>query len=175
MYCDEDSEEEDEDNVDVDELLGGGDEVETRRSKRKRWSVESDEEESEGEEEPIPIKASPVYPVGSYMVATYDDELYIVLVEGEEPEKETAGFTLLKYMERKGRNQFVWGTARDTLKTNNRVIVREVDPPIPVSSRLWGLDKDTVKDIESKMRLKWVVYYCFSVLICLFNCPCPVL
>ena len=54
-------------------------------------------------------------------------------------------------------------------------IVREVDPPIPVSSRLWGLDKDTVKDIESKMRLKWVVYYCFSVLICLFNCPCPVL
>ena len=67
---------------------------------------------------------------------------------------------MLKYMERKGRNQFVWGTARDTLKTNNRDIIREVEAPIPVSSRLFGLPKDVVKDIENIMRVKkWVVYY----------------
>jgi len=72
---------------------------------------------------------------------------------------ETPGFTMLKYMERKGRNQFVWGTARDTLKTNNRDIIREVEAPIPVSSRLFGLPKDVVKDIENMRVKKWVVYY----------------
>jgi len=139
-------------------------EVEMRwRSKRKRWSVETDEEETdeeeleEQEEVPNPTKDTPLYSVGSYVVATYDDEWYVALVEGEEPEDESPGFTMLKYMERKARNQFVWGTAKDTLKTNNRDIVMQVEPPIPVSSRFWGLPKEVVKDIENRMRVKWSI------------------
>jgi len=50
-------------------------------------------------------------------------------------------------MERKGNNQFVWGSGKDTLKTINKDIICIVDPPIPVS-RLWGLPKDVVKSIE---------------------------
>jgi hypothetical protein len=167
-YCEEEKTE-DEDDVDVEELLlGAGDETETRSAKKKKWSVESESEsEQEFEEEvPIAVKSPPTYAVGSYVVATYDDEWYIALVEGEEPDEETPGFTMLKYMERRGRNSFVWGTTRDTLKTNNRDIVRVVDPPIPVSSRLFGLPKDVLKDIETFMSLKWVVYYCFYFSFC---------
>ncbi len=68
-------------------------------------------------------------------------------VEGEEPEEETEGYTLLKYMERKG----------NTLKTINKDILCIVDPPIPVSSRLWGLPKDVVKSIEKILKGKWSV------------------
>ncbi len=53
-------------------------------------------------------KQAEIFPVGSYVAAVYDDELYVAQVEGREPE----GYTLLKYMERKGNNQFVWGAAR---------------------------------------------------------------
>jgi hypothetical protein len=59
------------------------------------------------------IKQAEIFPVGSYVAAVYDDELYVAQVEGREPE----GYTLLKYMERKGNNQFVWGSVNDTLKT----------------------------------------------------------
>ncbi len=44
-------------------------------------------------------------------------------MEGEEPEEETEGYTLLKYMERMGNNQFVWGSGKDTLKTINKDIL----------------------------------------------------
>jgi hypothetical protein len=47
------------------------------------------------------------------VAAVYDYELYVAQVEGREPE----GYTLLKYMERKGNNQFGWGSGKDTLKT----------------------------------------------------------
>ncbi len=47
------------------------------------------------------------------MVAVYDNELYVAQMEGREPE----GYTLLKYMERKGNNQFMWGSSKDILKT----------------------------------------------------------
>ena len=57
------------------------------------------------------------FPVGSFVVAVYDKAWYVAQVEGEEPEEETEGFTLLKYMERKGVNQFVWGKVSDRLKT----------------------------------------------------------
>ncbi len=50
-------------------------------------------------------------------------------VQGEEPE----GYTLLKYMERKGNNQFVWGSGKEY---TTKDILCIVDPPIPVSSRL---------------------------------------
>ncbi len=58
-------------------------------------------------------KQAEIFPVGSCVAAVYDDELYVAQVEGREPE----GYTLLKYMERKGNNQFVWGSGKDTLKT----------------------------------------------------------
>jgi len=69
--------------MDVDELLGGGGKHESRR-KMKRWTVETDDEEKDKEEEHNPIRDTPLYEVGSYMVATYDDGWYITLVEGEE-------------------------------------------------------------------------------------------
>jgi hypothetical protein len=33
------------------------------------------------------------------------------------------------YKERKGNNQFVWGSGKDTLKTINKYILRDVDRP----------------------------------------------
>jgi len=67
----------------------------------------------------------------SYVAAVYDSKWYVAQVEGEEPENECPGFTLLKYMERKGENQFVWGDGKDTLKTIDKDILRIVDPPSP--------------------------------------------
>ncbi len=122
--------ESEEDQMEVEQLVGGGD---TRGGR------------------------SPVYPVGSYVVAMYDNEWYVAQVEAEEPENECEGFTLLVYMERKGPNQFMWGTTRDSLKTINRDILLRVDPPIPVSSRLMGLPKNIVKDIEKLLRVKWSI------------------
>jgi hypothetical protein len=92
-------------------------------------------------------KQAEMFPVGSYVAAVYDGDWYMAQVEGEEPEEETEGYTLLKYMERKG----------NTLKTINKDILCIVDPPIPVSSRLWGLPKDVVKSIEKILRVKWSV------------------
>ncbi len=83
-------------------------------------------------------KQAEMFPVGSYVAAVYDGDWYMAQVEDEEPEEETEGYTLLKYMERKG----------NTLKTINKDILCIVHPPIPVSSRLWGLPKDVVKSIE---------------------------
>jgi hypothetical protein len=58
-------------------------------------------------------------------------------------------------MERKGNNQFLWES--DTLKTINKDILCIVDPPIPVSLRLWELPKDVVKSIEKILRVKWSI------------------
>jgi hypothetical protein len=51
-------------------------------------------------------KQAEMFPVRSYVAAVYDGDWYVAQVEGEE----TEGYTLLKYMERKGNNQFVWGS-----------------------------------------------------------------
>ncbi len=51
----------------------------------------------------------------------------------------------------------MWGEKKDTLKTINRDILRKVDPPIPVSSRLWGLPKEIEKEIDKLMRVKWSI------------------
>jgi len=77
-------------------------------------------------------------------------------VEGEEPENECEGFTLLKYMERRGDNQFVWGK-KDTLKTHNGDILLQVDPPEPVSSRLFGLPKIVYNEVDKLFRVKWFI------------------
>ncbi len=89
----------------------------------------------------------------------YVKVLYVEQVEGEEPEEETEGFTLLKYMERKGMNQFVWGRESERLKTLHTDILLKVEPPIPVSSRLWRLPKDVVKEVEKPFRMLWSIIF----------------
>jgi hypothetical protein len=109
----------------------------------------------------LPDPDTPVtdsYAVGNFVVAVYESLWYIGQVEGEEPEEETAGFTLIKYMDRKGHNQFVWGVRDDIYKTKNSDILLQVDPPVPVvSDRIWGLPKDTLKKVEDLFKV--VVYY----------------
>ena len=56
--------------------------------------------------------------VGQYVVAIYDNMWYIAMVECEDPDEENDGYTLLKYMKRKGENCLVWGKT-DLLKTKN--------------------------------------------------------
>jgi hypothetical protein len=41
------------------------------------------------------------------------------------------------------------------LKTINLDVLMVNYPPIPVSSRLWGLPKEIVKKIEKLKRVKW--------------------
>ncbi len=56
-----------------------------------------------------------------------------------------------------GPNQFVWGQKIDKLKMINTDIVMKVDPPIPVSCRLYGLPKNVVNQIEKLVRVKWSI------------------
>ena len=70
------------------------------------------------------------------------------------------GFTLLKYMERNGVNQFVLVKQSDRLKTLHTDILLKVAPPIPVSSRLWGLPKDVVKKVLKLFRvLRSIIFH----------------
>jgi hypothetical protein len=130
---------------------------ESSRRTRRVYKETSDEEEEEEEMDDVMATkpSAPLYAVGSYVAAVYDQDWYVAQVEAEEPENECPGFTLLKYMERKGHNQFVWGNGKDTLKTINSDVLMVIDPPIPVSSRLWGLPKEVVKEIEKLKRVKW--------------------
>jgi hypothetical protein len=59
-------------------------------------------------------------------------------------------------MQRIGHNQFVWGKG-DILKTINSDILLKTEPPIPVSSRYWGLPKDVVKTLDKMLRVKWFI------------------
>jgi hypothetical protein len=102
------------------------------------------------------------FDVGSFVVAVYDKMWYLAQVEGEEPEEECEGLTLLKYMERRGNNQFIWGQVSDKLKTLNSDILLKVEPPIPVSSRLWGLPKNVLKEVERLFRVLWSIIFSFS-------------
>ncbi len=97
------------------------------------------------------------YPVGNFVVAMYESLWYIGQVEAEETEKETAGFTQIKYMDKKA-HEFVWGGREDTYKTKNSDILLKVDPPIPVvSDRILCLPKDTLEKFEALFKV--MVYY----------------
>ena len=122
-------------------------------------SDDDDDEEEEDVDEPGPGCAQPAHKVGQFVVAMYDSTWYIAQVEGEEPENKCEGFTLLKYMERKGHNQFVWGQVSDQLKTINTDILLTVEPPVPISSRFLGLPKDVVKEVEKLLRVKWSIIW----------------
>ena len=141
--------------------------------------MSSNEEEEEQEELPEVDQAgaeggagpssgtAELYPVGSWVVAVYRAEWYVAQVEGEEPEEEEEGFTLLNYMERSGFNQFRWGKKKDVLKTRNCDILLKIDPPIPVSSRHMGLPKNLVSKVYHHFRVQWL-FICWN-LFCLFS------
>ncbi len=59
-----------------------------------------------------------------------------------------AGKRVSRLMEQTGHNQFVWDSGKDTLKMINSDALIVIDPPITVSSRLWGLLKELVKEIK---------------------------
>ncbi len=82
------------------------------------------------------------YLVGSFVVAVYEKAWYIAQVEGEDPEEELDGFTLLKYMSHIGHNQFVWSNHVDRLKTNNSDILLKLELLVPISFRFFGLPKE---------------------------------
>ena len=44
-------------------------------------------------------------------------------------------------------------------------ILRKVEPPIPVSSRLWGLPNDVMKEVEKLFRVLWPIIYLLPVCI----------
>jgi hypothetical protein len=172
---DDEEDEEDEielDEMEVDELLEGMQDKEQEKDeeevdrREERWRrtirsiVESDSDQDYDEEEEVDRpKPAPEHAVGSFVVAVYDGNWFIAQVEAEEPENECEGFTLLKYMERHGNNQFSWGQKIDQLKTINTDILAKVDPPIPISSRHYGLPKDSVKKIETLFRVLWSIFY----------------
>jgi hypothetical protein len=128
--------------------------------------VEDEDEDQEDGNGAVCQKKPPAFTVGTYVVAVYDRQWYLAQVEEELPENECEGFTLLKYMERRGHNQFVWGKVHDILKTINRDILLKVDPPIPISSRFWGLPKETVKKVEKLFMVRWsiiCIYVSFTI------------
>jgi hypothetical protein len=88
------------------------------------------------------------------VVAVYKNDWFIGQVEGEDPDTEEEGYTLVKYMEKKGHNRFLWG-AQDMLKCRNNDILLLVDPPIPVSNRHMGLPAATLKSVETIFRVLW--------------------
>lgn len=98
--------------------------------------------------------------VGQYVAAAYNKEVFLAVVEGEDPDEEKPGYTLLKFLEKKGKNQYVWGKL-DLLHTADEDILCRVHAPVPVSNRCLGLTSDDfnlVKKIANKM-----VYLHYSI------------
>lgn len=146
-------------------------------SKRSRC-IPDDEDEDEAEPRPSSSRAEPRpsssrakprpssggassspaedFPVGAFVVAMYEGTWYVGQVEGEDPDEEAEGFTLIQYMERKGDNRFVW-SKKDLLKTLNTDILLQTEPPIPVSTRgFFGLPSDTLRNVE-KLVKEWSI------------------
>ena len=113
------------------------------------------------------------YPVGAFVAAIYEDEWYIAQVEGEEPDEETDGFILLKYMRPTSQqieNSFVWPEKADILKTNIEDILSKVDPPIPkMTSRAYGLCEKDFCIVKNKM-VKWFFFIFFFYLKFFIKC-----
>jgi hypothetical protein len=118
------------------------------------------------DEDEIPVPSASVgrdggecdFSVGSFVVAIYDDLWYIAQVESEQPEDKIPGCILLKYMTRKGFNQFHWDDkVQDLLRTDRRDIIMPIDPPIPVSNRYWGLPKEKLQELQKNSRVNWSI------------------
>jgi len=116
--------------------------------------VEPDMEQDDKEEDEMEQEKEKKLTVGTFVAAVYEKSWYLAQVEGEEEEEE--GFTLLKYMERKGYNKFVWGD-KDILRTRDSDILMEVDPPLPTNSRFYGLPKEALKKVDTLFMVKWSI------------------
>jgi hypothetical protein len=66
-------------------------------------------------------------------------------------------------MERRRNNQFIWGQTCARLKTLDSDILLRVEPSIHVSSRLWGLPKDVLKEVEKLFRVLWSIIFIFII------------
>lgn len=58
-----------------------------------------------------------------------------------------------------GKNQFFWADKPDILHTLNSDIIMVTSPPIPVSSRYNGLNKDNLAEVEKRSRVSVVVVF----------------
>lgn len=97
------------------------------------------------------------FAVGSFVVAMYEGTWYVGQVEGEEPDQEVEGFTLVKYMEKKGENRFYF-SQKDLLRTLNSDILLRIDPPIPVTNRgFWGLPQDILKKVGQLVKAWFIL------------------
>ena len=104
--------------------------------------------------------------VGEYVAARYGDTVYVGIVEGVDPEDERDNYTLVKYMEKKGPNEYVWGKL-DLLYTADDDLLCRVDPVVPVNNRTLGLNQDDfkkIKNIAQKM-----VYFHFFIYTFIFQ------
>ena len=129
----------------------GGQESDSDEERGEEISANDDNDNRDWEQIPEPYEPCD-YQVGSYVVALYESRWYVAQVEGEDPDEETEGFTLLHYMNHKGFNQFSWGEKKDILKTNNKDIICAIGPPIPVSSRAMGLRKNDLDKVLTQLQ-----------------------
>ena len=85
------------------------------------------------------------------------------IVEGVDPEDERDNYTLVKYMEKKGPNEYVWGKL-DLLYTADDDLLCRVDPVVPVNNRTLGLNQDDLKKSKILPR-KWFIFtFLFTLL-----------
>ena len=98
--------------------------------------------------------------VGEYVAAVYNSEVFLAVVEGEDPDEEMPGYTLLKYLEKKSENQYIWGKL-DLLHTADEDILCRVQAPFPVNNRCLGLNSDDFKIVKELTRT--MVYLHLSI------------
>ncbi len=110
------------------------------------------EEASAGEPQPRQSGSQPgssrCRQPGSNVIARYDNEWYVAQVVNNQ-ENVQAGYILLHYMDKKGRNHFMWNKEKDDLLlTLHEDILMDIPAPIPVTSRFMGVSDKTVSEAE---------------------------
>jgi hypothetical protein len=129
------------------------------------------EEASAGEPQPRQSGSQPgsskCRQPGSYVIARYDNKWYVAQVVNNQ-ENLQAGYILLHYMDKKGRNHFMRNKEKDDLLLTLHEdilmdILMDIPAPIPVTSRFMGVSDKTVSEAE---RLRVVVVLIFSFYAC---------
>lgn len=94
---------------------------------------------------------------GDYVAAIYENEWYLttVISISKMPPPINAQYFHLKFTEIKGENKFQWPSKEDEIPIIREDILCVVPPPIPVSSRHIGLDKDAYKKVK-KLFVKYL-------------------
>ncbi|XP_022205293.2 uncharacterized protein LOC111061905 isoform X2 [Nilaparvata lugens] len=105
---------------------------------------------SDSEEEPLEpshnINDFEDITIGDWVAVIYDDKWYPGVVErvGEAGEN----FLSVNFMARSGAN-FTWPTKPDTQTVEKKDVLKKIrTPPFPVSSRHFGLDSQSIRQIE---------------------------